>query len=175
MSKKKTSVKTHTRKTKSGKTTVVKSHTREVDEDTGLFEDLFPEVFDISDEDDSEKTIDRLKEMKKKGRKEMTLSEVEKEYEKDGYDKTWMGADKEQKSQFSTTDKYGRQKHARLYEFDQDILVEEHKDLVSPEDSMIGHAVIDVGVVGHQRRQKNRNLNDSEVVTFTRKKKKGEK
>lgn len=173
MSKKKTSVKTHTRKTKSGKTTVVKSHTREVDKN--LFEDLFPEVFDISDEHDSEKTIDRLKDMKRDGKKEMTLSEVEKEYSKDGYDKTWMGSDKEQTSQFSTTDKYGRQKHARLYEFDNDILVEEHKDLVSPEESMIGHAVIDVGVVGHERRTNNRNLNDSEVVTFTRKKKKGEK
>lgn len=112
------------------------------------------------------RTIEHLE--KNKDRK-YSRSEVEREYAKRGYVDTGLGAPHGSDKQFYKQQKDGTQDHARLYEREKTIKVEEHTDLESPEKDPLGHFVVDVGEVTYAREIEGKNENRTKEVVLKKK------
>ncbi|MCG3256360.1 MAG: hypothetical protein KAU62_09765 [Candidatus Heimdallarchaeota archaeon] len=112
-----------------------------------------------------EREIERLQTDKKKGKTTASRAEIEQRYRRAGYKKTVLGADKGQKVQYAKTNPDDTQDHCRIFVGQDDVIIEEHTDLVSPTVDPIGHVVADVGYVAYERKH-GHNENRSKIVTF---------
>ena len=112
------------------------------------------------------RTIEHLQ--KNKDRK-YSRSEVEREYAKRGYVDKGLGNPRGSDKQFFKDQPDGTQDHARIYEKEKTIKVEEHTDLESPKQDPIGHLIVDVGEVTYKREIENKNENRTKEVTLKKK------
>lgn len=114
-----------------------------------------------------ERTIEYLQKTKNKPR---TVAEIEQEYKRRNYTTEGLGAPHGADKQFFRQHKNDeKQDHARIYEKEKYIEVEEHTDLVSPLKDPAGHIVRDVGEVTYAREFEGRNENDTKRVRIKKK------
>jgi len=116
------------------------------------------------------RTIEKLQEEKRKGKKKASREEIERIYKRNGYENVGLGAAHGADEQFYKQHKDGTQDHARIYEKKEKIEVEEHTDLVSPEKDPAGHLLVDVGEVTYAREIEGKNENRTKRVAFRKKK-----
>lgn len=112
--------------------------------------------------------IERLHQDKKKGKQYATQKEIETRYKKRGYKKpdplttAKHGSNKE----FVKPNPDNTQDHARIYNEEKRIKIEEHTDLRDVNKDPVGHAVLDVGLVTMSRELEHKNENRTKTVTF---------
>lgn len=115
------------------------------------------------------RVIEDLEQRKKTGKRYAAAAEIERTYKHKGYTKKGLGAKHGADVQFFKQNPDGTQDHARIWEDEKKIVVEEHTDLVSPEKDIPGHLLVDVGAVTVSREVANKNENRTKKVVFKKK------
>jgi len=116
------------------------------------------------------RVIENLEQRKKKGKRYAATAEIERTYKRRGYTNQGLGAKHGADVQFFKQNPDGTQDHARIWEKEKKIVVEEHTDLVSPKKDPAGHLLVDVGAVTVSREVGNKNENRTKKVVFKKKK-----
>ena len=115
-----------------------------------------------------EREIERLQQDKRSGKTHISHKELDRRYKKRGYKepKPLTTAKHGSKKEYVKPNPDGTQDHARVWDKENKIKVEEHTDLRDPNIDPAGHVILDVGVVGLAREVEHENENRTKSVTF---------